>query len=82
MFLWATAVDYSLRLSFPSSSSLNLPPYLYLKVGAVVLRNELESAAYGVLSEVYCVAELGIQCEVGCAFAFMQTTVCVPGESV
>ena len=61
---------------------LKPPSHLHLKVGAVVLRDEFESAAYGVLSEVYCVAELGIQCEVGCAFAFMQTTVCVPGESV
>ena len=48
----------------------------------MVLWDELESATYRMLVEVDGVAELGIQCEVGCAFAFMQTTVCVPGESV
>ena len=48
---------------------LKPPSHLHLQVGAVVLRNELESAADGLLAEIDGVAELGIQSEVGCAFA-------------
>ena len=45
------------------------PAELHLQVFAVVLGDEFESCAYGVLTEVDGAAEFCIKCEAGCVLA-------------